>query len=156
MTNLIYEALFCFIAMFSFGLIFRLSFNLKFMIIASLNAVMGWSVYRILALNGQSRYLAYFLGALTCAVFGEIIARFVRAPASIFYVIGCLPLVPGGGIYLTMLYLTNNQQDLFLATFIDTIIISGAIAVAILIGGTFFRLFRRRKANENPWPYRRI
>lgn len=142
--------------MFSFGLIFRLSFNLKFMIIASLNSVAGWSVFRLLESHGQSRYLAYFLGALTCAILGEIIARFVRAPASIFYVIGCLPLVPGGGIYLTMLYLTDNKQDLFLATFIDTIIISGAIAVAILISGTFFRLFRRRKANENPWPYRRI
>ncbi len=156
MTNLLYEAVFCFIAMFSFGLIFNLSFNLKFMVIASLNSVAGWSVYRIIENSGQSSYLAYFLGALTCAVLGEIIARLLKAPASIFYVIGCLPLVPGGGIYRTMLYLTDNNQSLFLATFIDTIIISGAIAVAILISGTFFRLFKRRKANENPWPYRRI
>ena len=126
------------------------------MVIASLNSVAGWSIYRLVSNSGASLYLGYFLGALACAVLGEIIARFVRAPASIFYVIGCLPLVPGGGIYSTMLYLTNNEQELFLATFINTIIISGAIAVAILISGTFFRLFRRRKANENPWPYRRI
>lgn len=154
--NLIIECIFCFVCMLSFGVIFKLNYNPKFMIIAALNAVLGWIVYSLSNSFGLNHYFAYFAAALTCAIAGEIIARAVWAPASIFYVIGCLPLVPGGGIYHTMLYAVQNRQDLFISAFIDTIAISGSISMAILVSGTFFRLFKRRRTNENIRLNRRI
>lgn len=147
--ELFIECVFCFVCMMAFGVIFKLSYNPKFMVIAALISVAGWIVFYLSNHWGLNHYFAYFAAALTCAIISEIIARIVWAPASIFYVIGCLPLVPGGGIYQTMLYAVQNQQDLFIAAFIDTIAISGSIAMAILVSGTFFRLFKRRRRDEN-------
>ena len=48
-------------------------------------------------------------------------ARICKAPATIFIVVGCFPIVPGKGIYQTMLYLISHDQDLFLDSLFQTV-----------------------------------
>ena len=75
--------------------------------------------------------------------FSEIAARIFKAPATIFLIIGCFPLVPGRGIYQTMLYCTQGNTALFIDSFIHTIAISASLALAIMIVSTIFKVIKK-------------
>ena len=77
------------------------------------------------------------------ALFSEIIARICKAPATVFLIIGCFPLVPGRGIYETMLYCIQGNSELFLDSFLNTIGISTSLALAILIVSTIFKVIKK-------------
>ena len=86
---------------------------------------------------------AYFLAMAFVALFSEISARIYKAPATIFLIIGCFPLVPGRGIYQTMLYCTQGNSELFLDSFLNTLAISASLALAILIISTIFKVIKK-------------
>ena len=71
------------------------------------------------------------------------IIRIYKAPATIFLIIGCFPLVPGRGIYQTMLYCTQGNSELFLDSFLNTLAISASLALAILIISTIFKVIKK-------------
>ena len=75
-------------------------------------------------------------------------ARFYKAPATIFIIIGCFPLVPGSGIYYTMLYAVQGMNDLFMESFLSTLGTSLSLALAILISSTAFQIYKRIKTNQ--------
>ena len=68
---------------------------------------------------------------------------YTPGPATIFLIIGCFPLVPGRGIYQTMLYCTQGENVLFLDSFIHTIAISASLALAIMIVSTIFKVIKK-------------
>ncbi|MEI3293505.1 MAG: threonine/serine exporter family protein [Thomasclavelia ramosa] len=64
----------------------------RFAIIGSIGGALGWLVY-LLASNFKSEISCYFLAMAFVALFSEISARIYKAPATIFLIIGCFPLV---------------------------------------------------------------
>ena len=63
--------------------------------------------------------------------------EYVKLLQLIFIVVGCFPIVPGKGIYQTMLYLISHDQDLFLDSLFQTVGTALALATAILIDFNF-------------------
>ena len=61
----------------------------------------------------------------------ELLARLLKAPATIFLVIGIIPLVPGGGLYYTMDYIKGTWAN------DGTIESLGWLAVALVIFATW-------------------
>ena len=47
--------------------------------------------------------------------------EYVKLLQLFFIVVGCFPIVPGKGIYQTMLYLISHDQDLFLDSLFQTV-----------------------------------
>lgn len=74
------------------------------------------------------------------AIYAEIMARLLKAPATGFLVVGILPFVPGGGIYYTMEYCLSGDTQLFLSTGIHTFGVAGAVAVGLLLVSSLVRL----------------
>lgn len=68
-----------------------------------------------------------------------------KAPANIFSLIGIVPLVPGGGLYQTMLALVMDDYSAALSTGVQTMLIAGAIALAIAVVAVFFRALPARQ-----------
>ena len=67
-------------------------------------------------------------------------------PATIFVMPGIIPLVPGVGLYRSMLCLVRNDIDVFLSTGVRTLFISGIIAVAIAVVNALARqIFGKRE-----------
>ena len=120
----IIECFSAFIACLGFAFIFRIHQHPRFAIIGSIGGALGWLVYLL-------------------ALFSEISARIYKAPATIFLIIGCFPLVPGRGIYQTMLYCTQGNSELFLDSFLNTLAISASLALAILIISTIFKVIKK-------------
>lgn len=85
---------------------------------------------------------------LCVSLLSEIMARVFKAPATIFIIIGCFPLVPGSGIYYTMLYAVQGMNDLFMESFLSTLGISISLALAILISSTAFQVYKRIKTKN--------
>ena len=138
----IIECFSAFIARLGFAFIFRIHQHPRFAIIGSIGGALGWLVY-LLASNFKSEISCYFLAMAFVALFSEISARIYKAPATIFLIIGCFPLVPGRGIYQTMLYCTQGNSELFLDSFLNTLAISASLALAILIISTIFKVIKK-------------
>ena len=73
-----------------------------------------------------ARYLA---ATVVVSVLSELMARVMKAPATIFLIVGIIPLVPGGGIYYTMYALLNGDMQLFAQKGAETAACAAAIAV---------------------------
>lgn len=111
------------------------------LVVSSLGGGVGWAVCLLCAFTG-SDIVQYFAGAVAVALYAEVMARLLKAPATGFLVVGILPFVPGGGIYYTMEYCLSGNTQLFLSTGIHTFGVAGAVAVGILLVSSVTRLLR--------------
>ena len=79
---------------------------------AGLTGGIGWSVYYFLIHTTNNDILANFLASILVALISEILARKLKYPAILFVIPGIIPLVPGLGMYNTMLYLVQSNYEL--------------------------------------------
>ncbi len=136
-----------FFACLGFCFIFRIHHHFKFVICGSLLGSLGWYIY--LSLQPiHNVFIQNFIAMLIITLLAEIMARIYKAPATIFIIIGFLPLVPGNGIYNTMLYAVQGQNDLFIKSFLSTIGISISLALAILVASTFLQIYKVIKTKQ--------
>ena len=105
---------------------------------AAISGAVGWFVYLSLSdLTDVSRYL---LATIAVAALSEIFARLYKTPATVFLIIGIIPLVPGGGIYYTMEALINGDLPLFVRYGMETAASAGAIAVGCSLVSSLARI----------------
>ena len=77
--------------------------------------------------------MSNFVAALLVSYISEILARKLKQPAIIFIIPGIIPLVPGLGMYNTMLYLVQNDYNNAIAKGADVLFVGGAISLGILV-----------------------
>ena len=114
-------------------------------LICALGGTITWSVYCVVTYFGGNIYTAYFLAAVTAAVYSEIMARVRKYPAISYLVIAIFPLIPGAGIYYTTNYLVRGDNAAFVQKGLQTIGVAGVIAVGILMVSTIMRLWNEHK-----------
>lgn len=102
----------------------------------------GWLVYLLAAQWSGSNILAAFASTLVVALISHIFARWFKAPVTVFLVAGILPAVPGASIYRCVFYLIRSDRSLATYYLVETLQIAGAIAVAIFIMDSIFRLIQ--------------
>ncbi len=98
----------------------------------------GWVLYTFFYQILSSKILGSFIGALAIALLSEFAARRFKMPVTVFLTAGIIPLVPGSGLYSTMLYLVQNNYTEAVKNGTETVFIAGAISVAIAISSTLF------------------
>ena len=109
------------------------------LVVSSLGGGVGGAVCLLCAFTGSDIVQAV-AGAVAVALYAEVMARLLKAPATGFLVVGILPFVPGGGIYYTMEYCLSGNTQLFLSTGIHTFGVAGAVAVGLLLASSLVRL----------------
>jgi uncharacterized membrane protein YjjB (DUF3815 family) len=124
------KVLYCFIATWFFALI--MSCPKKVLFHSSFIASIGYIVY-LICFNIGNIKLGFFLSTLIIVFLGEILARFIKMPATIFIFPAVIPIVPGLGLYQTLLAFV--QDDIFgaLKIGVDTIVNIGAMAIAMTL-----------------------
>ena len=113
-----------------------------------MTGAVGWLVYLLLAEIG-SDVVRYLLATIVVSLLSEIFARMLKAPATIFLVIGIVPLVPGGGLYYAMDYLLNGNYAMFAQKGLETAACAGAIAAGVSVVTSIVRMAASRRP-ENP------
>jgi uncharacterized membrane protein YjjB (DUF3815 family) len=113
----------------------------RHMAFAAATGAVGWCVYVLIRDAGHPSLAAAFVSTLVIALMSHILARLRKAPVTVFLVAGILPAVPGAAIYRCVYHLIRNNQALSVHYLVETLQIAGAIAMAIFIMDSFFRLF---------------
>ncbi len=113
--------------------------------ISSLSSAVTYIAYRTVFLSVDSEYMGYFAASCFAAICAEILARACKMPATIFIFPSIIPLVPGIGLYRTMLCLVRSDMGGFASEGTKTLIISGIIAVTVAVVNAFFRSILKRK-----------
>lgn len=131
-----------FIACFGFAFVFRIHHHFRFVILGSLVGMIGWMIFLSTAFFNND-VIQTFIATIIIALLAEVIARIEKAPATIFLLTGCFPLVPGRGIYESMLYCVQGNPDAFIVSLVHTFSISMAIALGILIISTIFKIVKK-------------
>lgn len=131
-----------FLAVISFSLILELP--KKHVILAGSIGAAGWLVYLLVQAAADSVIAAAFLSSLLVALSSHIAARIFKAPVTVFLVAGILPSVPGASIYRSVSYVISNDPQLSSRYLVETLQVSGAIAMAVFIMDSLFRLGQKR------------
>lgn len=117
---------------------------------ASLVGGVNWWVYLIVLESLESSMMASFFASLAVAVLSQVFARIQKTPVTVFLVAGILPTVPGAAIYRSVYYFIHNNSNQCTYYLLQTLQIAGAIAMAIFITDSLFRMFQHyqnRKAS---------
>lgn len=141
------QCLSAFVGCLGFTFIFRIHKNIHFAFIGSLIGTFGWIIYLATRFL-DNIFLQSFVAMLCVSLLAEMMARLYKAPATIFIIVGCFPLVPGSGIYYTMLYAVQGLNNLFMESFLSTLGIGISIALAILVSSTAFQVYKTIKTKN--------
>lgn len=95
---------------------------------------------------GLSSFLAIFLASLAIAAYSEIMARVRKTTVTTFLISALFPLVPGAGMYYTMLNIVNNELDQALTMGVTTLSTAALMALGVLFVSTLTRLLFRPRS----------
>lgn len=114
---------------------FALIFNLKrdklpYIIIGS---GIGWAIYLICFHYTGDVFLSNVAASALCSTSAEFLARWRKAPSTLFLLIHIIPLVPGGSLYYTMRSFVLADRQAFAAHCMNTLYSAAGIAVGILV-----------------------
>lgn len=114
---------------------FSIFFNspLRSLLPAGIIGGIGWTIYTILFDISGNAILANFFAATLISLLSEILARRMKFPAIIFVIPGILPLIPGLGLYNTMLSLVEGRYTDAMSIGTNSLFVSAAIAMGVLL-----------------------
>ena len=146
--------LFAFLACGAFCFMFEVRKPL-FILLCSLIGAAAWAVFLLMGSMG-SEILRYFVATLVVSSLSELCARILKAPATIFLIIGIIPLVPGGGLYYCMESLINGDYATFAQKGLQTAAYAGTIAVGVSMVTSIVRMHGGKKPPAPLLPPRRL
>ncbi|ATD55027.1 threonine/serine exporter family protein [Clostridium chauvoei] len=141
------ETLAAFVATIGFGILFNIKG--KKLIFAGIDGAIGWFVYKLILMAGLSQVSALFIAAISISIFSEVYARILKTPVTTFIVCALIPLVPGGGMYYTMVEAITGDIMKSLETGINTLASAGALALGIIFVSTITRIIMSYKNTNN-------
>ena len=140
-----------FLAVFSFSML--INSPKKYLIWAGISGAAAGFIYIICVETGWNVVIASFWSAMAAGLISHVFARILKAPVTIFLIGGILPTVPGNGIYQIMNYILQNDRSMASFYLTQTIEIAGAIALAIFLMDTVFKMVRRGEWKQDSLRY---
>lgn len=126
----------------SFGILFNV--RKKKLLYAGLIGICAGSVLYGAQRLGANLILAQFLASCTLSGMAEICARKIKTPVTTFIVCALIPLVPGGGMYLSMKSLMESNLEKSNEILMNVLAQSGAIALGIVVISTISIIYREQ------------
>ena len=115
---------------------------------AGIIGAVGWVLYVYLFSLTGNPIFSNFVPATIVGILSEVSARFLKQPAIIFVIPGIIPLVPGLGMYNTMLYLVQENYDLAISTGVTAIFVGGSISLGVLLVTSLVKTMNTLKFNK--------
>ena len=105
----------------------------------------GWITYMMSMSYHDSAVAASFLGACTVGLLSDLASRFFKDASTVFVIPGIICLVPGAGIYYTLLALVQQDTAAFGDYAFTTLLTAGAIGTGLLVTGSIMQVIRAVK-----------
>lgn len=133
--------LYAFGASFAFAIVFNIPRSK--LLYSAIGGMLGELGFVFCQLIFPNEILPYLAATITIALYAEVMARLTKSPTTIYLAVALIPQVPGGGIYYTMLYFIRGEIDRGISTGIKTLLISGVLAVGIIMVSSTVNLVRK-------------
>lgn len=115
----------------------------KKIIYAGIGGALGWIIYSLTLSYTNNTIIGSFAGAFIVNIYSEAMARIKKTPASMFYVPGIFPLVPGITAYNALNYAVQGYIDLSIREAGLALSIGGAIAFGIMLSFTIIKFINK-------------
>lgn len=136
-----------FIITFGFGILFNIKG--KKLLFAALGGGLSWYCYSLPLSLGLSEVSSLFISALVFSTYSEVLARICKTPVTSFVICALFPLVPGSGMYYTMLATINGDLQNAVHLGINTLANAGTLALGVIFISTITSLIFRVKRNHS-------
>ncbi|NMM65564.1 threonine/serine exporter [Clostridium sp. P21] len=134
------NTLYTLIATFCFGILSNI--RGKKLIFASIGGGLSWLVYLTASSYMHlSNIFSFFAASVLSALYCEIMARVIKTPVTTFIIGAIIPLVPGAGMYNTMLQSVQGNMNDSLMLGLETLYIAGTIAVGVFFVSSIAKIF---------------
>ncbi|MBU5269329.1 threonine/serine exporter family protein [Clostridium cochlearium] len=140
------NSFFAFIATFAFTILFNIKGRNTFF--AAIGGGLGWFVYTFSLSLNISTILSFFNASIVVATYSEIMARILKTPVTTILICAIIPLVPGSGMYYTMLETIKGDINKALTEGLNTLTIAGVIAIGIILVSSIVKLINYYKLHE--------
>ncbi|TCO79035.1 threonine/serine exporter family protein [Marinisporobacter balticus] len=137
------QFVFAFLSTIGFAVLFNIP--KKAILKASFAGGIGWIAYAFSNNYFHSPIVDSFIGACIVAIISEIFARKFKETVTVFVIPGIIPLVPGAGMYYTMMAVVERDFNKFALVGSETMFTAGGIAVALLIVSSMTRMIVQLK-----------
>lgn len=148
MTDVLFSVLFAFAASGAFAVIYNI--RGPGVLICAFGGGLAWFSYLLSAPLLHSDIAQTFVAALVISLYAEGMARIRKCPVTGYLLVAIFPLVPGGGIYYTMEHAMEGEVNAFLASFLHTLGLAGAIAVGVLLVSSAVRMWTAFRRQSSP------
>ncbi len=130
---------------------FALFFNMKGkqLAAAGIGGALTWIVYLLVQPGFDDYFIPYLIASIFVGIFAEVMARVGRAPATIFLTTAAVPLIPGSGLYYTMLGIVEKNEEIMMTNASNTLTIALAIALGFIItaiGSKYWVYIKNRRS----------
>lgn len=131
-----------FLAAAGFGILFNVPQNC--LIASGISGAIGWLGYLVAMNIYPSSIAATFVASVLIGIVGELFAKRLKNPSTIFTIPGIIPLVPGITAYRTIKALIDSDNELALSLAITTVGMAIAISSGLIFAISFFRIRQRK------------
>ena len=130
---------------------FAMMFHLRkeLLVWATLGGILCWGVYLLTEHYSTGIFLPCLIASAACGLYGEVLARVLKVPATILFIPSMVPLIPGGSLYYTMAGVV--QSDWASALFYCGRTIQFVLSIAVgfsIIWALFFMIRRIEEKNK--------
>ncbi|SDK55640.1 threonine/serine exporter family protein [Natronincola ferrireducens] len=94
---------------------------------------LGWTVFLFINNYFESIVVSTFIASFIIALIGEFFAIVDKMPLTVYIIPGIVPLVPGFGLYYTMLSILEKNYELAINYGSESMLIAIAIGGALTI-----------------------
>lgn len=140
------QFIFAFIATIGFAGYFNVKMK-SALIATALSGGIAFGVLNIFTFYGHN-VLGTFVAALLVGTVGEVLSVKLKTPSTVFITPAIIPLVPGAGMYYTMLHFVNEDFPQMIDSGSQTIFLAGSIAMGILIASIFSKSLKRMRRHN--------
>ncbi len=138
------QTLGAFIATFGFGVMFNIKGDK--LIAAAFGGALGYFIYDCCLNSGLGDPLSLFIASAGFTIYGELLARKLKTPVTLFIVCALIILVPGGGMYRTMLAIIQGNLDSAVQVGLSSLASAGSLALGTIFISSLSRaLFTLKK-----------
>lgn len=130
-----------------FAIIFNIRSSLVFL--ASVGGFLSWGLFLIFQSITANYFVASFVASAFAALYGEVMARVNKTPASVFFIPGVVSLIPGGALFYTMSYALRSDWDMFRQYSSLTVQYALGIACGLSIAWALWYMFQKFLTNRN-------
>lgn len=129
-----------------FGVIFNV--RGKRLLYSAFGGGFAWLFYYKAHILGYSTGISFFVATFFLTIYSEIVSRYIKTVVTSILIPGLIPLVPGSGIYYTMLYTVDKKPiDAFFKG-LDTLSAAGSIALGIIVVSSIVKIFKDLKKKK--------